>query len=50
MARHALGQEEAMHTFQEFLTSTKGLCYILAAVFMVGFIPFFLFLTDREKK
>lgn len=39
-----------MHTLQEFLTHTKGLSYILAAVFLVAFIPFWLFLVGRQDK
>lgn len=39
-----------MHTLQEFMTLTKGLCYIVAGIFLVGFIPFWLFLTEREEK
>lgn len=39
-----------MHTLVEFLTFTKGACYLLGAVFLIGFIPFWLFLTEREKK
>ena len=39
-----------MHTLQEYMTFTKGLCYIIAGIFMVGFIPFWLFLIDRERK
>ena len=38
------------YVLQDFLTSTKGACYIVAALFLVGFIPFWMFLTDREKK
>jgi hypothetical protein len=38
------------HTMQDFLTFTKGSCYILAGLAVVIFIPFWLFLTDREKK
>jgi len=39
-----------MHTMQEFLAHTKGLCYIVAGVFLVAFIPFWLSLTEREQK
>ena len=38
-----------METLQDFLTFTKGICYIVAAVFLIGFIPFWRLLTDREK-
>ncbi len=39
-----------MHTLQEFLIHTKGLCYIAAGFFLVAFIPFWLFLIDRQEK
>jgi hypothetical protein len=39
-----------MHTLQEFLLHTKGLCYIAAGFFLVAFIPFWLFLTARQGK
>lgn len=39
-----------MNTYVDFLEFTKGIGYVLAAVFLVGFIPFWLFLTEREKK
>ena len=38
-----------MYVLQDFLTFTKGLCYVIAAVGLLGFIPFWLFLTEREK-
>jgi hypothetical protein len=38
-----------MHTLFDFLTHTKGMTYILAGVFLVVFVPFWLFLTEREK-
>jgi hypothetical protein len=38
-----------MHTLFDFLTHTKGLAYIVAAVLLAGFIPFWLFLTEREN-
>ena len=38
-----------MHTMQEFLTSTKGMGYIIAGLLMVLFVPFWLYLVDREK-
>jgi len=37
-------------TAQEFATFTKGLCYLLGGGFVVAFIFFWLFLTEREKK
>jgi hypothetical protein len=38
-----------MHTLFDFLTMTKGVTYLVAFGLMVGFIPFFLYLTNREK-
>ena len=38
------------HTLQEFLHTTKSVSYLIAVIIMVCFIPFWLFLTDREKK
>ena len=39
-----------METLQEFLTHTKGVSYLIAVIVMVGFIPFWSFLIDREDK
>ena len=39
-----------METLWDFLTYTKGWTYVWAFAFMLAFIPFYLFLTDREKK
>jgi hypothetical protein len=39
-----------MYTLQDFLTWTKGVSYVVALVLMVGFIPFWFYLTEREKK
>ena len=41
---------EDMHTLQEFATFTKGFCYVLAGVVLLVFIPFWLYLVDRDKK
>ena len=38
-----------MHTLWDFLTATKGATYLVAFALMLGFIPFFLYLTEREK-
>ncbi len=38
-----------MHTLLEFIVHTKGSSYLLAVVLMVAFIPFWRFLTRREK-
>jgi len=37
-------------TLYDFLTHTKGVCYLLAFGLLIGFIPFFKFLTDREDR
>jgi len=39
-----------METLQQYLTLTKGTCYLVALVVLIGFIPFWMFLTDRERK
>ena len=39
-----------MVTLWDFLTFTKGATYIIAFAIMVGFVPFYLFLTEREKR
>jgi len=36
-------------TLFDFLTHTKGVAYIIAFALLLGFIPFFRFLTDREE-
>ena len=38
-----------MHTLFDFLTHTKGVTYIVAGLLLVGFIPFWRFLTERES-
>ena len=38
------------HTLQDFLTFTKGMSYILMFALLMIFIPFWLFLTERENK
>lgn len=38
------------YTLQDFLHHTKGLVYVLGAVVLLGFIPFWLFLTDRQRQ
>lgn len=38
------------YTFFDFLTLTKGLSYVLAFGIMLAFIPFYLYLTEREDK
>jgi hypothetical protein len=39
-----------MHTLQEFLHHTKGIVYVLGAAVLIVFIPFWLFLTERQGK
>ena len=39
-----------MVTLWDFLTYTKGATYFIAFGLMIGFVPFLLFLTEREKK
>ena len=39
-----------MHTLWDYLTFTKGVGYLLAFGILLGFIPFWLLLTEREKK
>jgi hypothetical protein len=38
-----------MHTLFDFLTLTKGICYGLAGLLLVSFIPFWRLLTERER-
>ena len=38
-----------METMWDFLTLTKGVSYVLAFGLLLGFIPFWSFLTQREK-
>lgn len=38
------------HTLQDFLTFTEGSGYIVMLVILVCFIPFWFYLTEREKK
>lgn len=38
-----------MHTLFDFLTHTKGMTYIVAGILLVCFIPFWQFLTERER-
>ena len=37
-----------MQTLQDFLTHTKGLGYIVAGIFLLAFILFWLFLINRQ--
>lgn len=38
-----------VHTLFDFLTYTKAMAYIVAGVLLIGFVPFWKFLTEREK-
>lgn len=38
-----------MHTLFDFLTHTKGTAYIVAGLLLVAYIPFWKFLTERER-
>jgi hypothetical protein len=38
-----------MVTLWDFLTFTKGVTYVVAFAIMIGFVPFYLFLTERER-
>jgi hypothetical protein len=39
-----------VETLWDFLTYTKGISYVVAFIFLVIFVPFWGFLTEREKK
>ena len=39
-----------MHTLFDFLTHTKGIGYIIAGVLLGSYIPFWRFLTERERE
>jgi hypothetical protein len=39
-----------METLWDFLTFTKGYSYVVAAILLVAFIPFWSFLTEREPR
>jgi hypothetical protein len=40
--------ESTFYTLFDFMTHTKGLGYIVAGILVVGFIPFWRYLTERE--
>jgi hypothetical protein len=40
----------AMHTLFDFLTHTKALGYVVAGLLLVLSIPFWKFLTERERE
>jgi hypothetical protein len=39
-----------METLLDYIFETKKLSYIVALILMVGSIPFWRFLTEREEK
>jgi hypothetical protein len=39
-----------MNVLQDFLTLTKGSCYVVGLIVLLVFIPFWLFLTQREEE
>jgi hypothetical protein len=42
--------EVIMETLLDYIFETKKLSYIVAVILMVGSIPFWRFLTEREEK
>jgi hypothetical protein len=38
-----------MYTLFDFLTHTKGVAYVVAGLLLVLYIPFWKFLTERER-
>jgi len=41
--------DNPFYTLFDFMTHTKGCSYIVAGLFLVGFIPFWRWLTEREE-
>jgi|YNPNPStandDraft_1061719.scaffolds.fasta_scaffold01496_10 hypothetical protein len=41
---------QAIHTLQEFVTTTKAVSYLIAVAYLIAFPFFWRFLTAREKK
>lgn len=39
-----------METLFDYLTYTKSVGYVVAGLLLVGFIPFWRFLTEREPR
>ena len=48
--RLQVGGKVEYNTLQDFATFTKGICYVVMFILLVCFIPFWLYLTEREKK
>jgi len=42
--------EEIMETLLDYIFETKKLSYVVALILMIGSIPFWRFLTEREEK
>jgi len=41
---------EGINTLQEFMFRTKGICYILAFVYLFSFIGFWRFLNQKKNR
>lgn len=41
---------ESIHTLQEFMLQTKGILYLLAISYLIGFVCFWKFLHGRDTK
>jgi hypothetical protein len=41
---------DTIHTLQEFMRHTKGILYLLAIGYFIGFVYFWKFLNSRTKK
>jgi len=39
---------DSIHTLQEFMSQSKGMCYLLALGFFVGIVAFWKFLNGGE--
>jgi hypothetical protein len=41
---------DTIHTLQEFMLRTKGILYLLALSYLIGFVWFWKFLNGRQKE
>ncbi len=41
---------DSIHTLQEFMLRTKGILYLLALSYLIGFVWFWKFLNGRQKE
>jgi len=41
---------EGIHTLQEFMLRTKGVVYLLAIAYLIGFIMFWRFVNQGKKR